>query len=258
VAGATADPTEATETRAAPFRALIAGWSLIIVVLSVAGYSFRWTYYYNFGLQSLVLAAPLASLPVYSIEILRSWESLIDLIRLAIVYLVPLQVALLALKRGRDSGYASVRTGTRLILRLLAIDNSFVVQAIVAALIIFIAFRVGGEAGYRNYRNNVVEKTSRLPRVTAIAPAGSAVLSIPCDKRLLKERESSVPPPFVGDSDVPAQLGAGKACSSDERSWRLLLRDDKFIYLFATVPDAAQRPETLVLPNNDNITLVFR
>ena len=33
-----------------PFKALLAGWSLIVVVLSVAGYSFRWNYYYNFGL----------------------------------------------------------------------------------------------------------------------------------------------------------------------------------------------------------------
>ena len=41
----------------APFKALLSGWVLIVVVLSVAGYSFRWNYYYNFGLQSLVLSA---------------------------------------------------------------------------------------------------------------------------------------------------------------------------------------------------------
>lgn len=55
----------------APFEALLSGWSLIVIVISVAGYSFRWNYYYNFGLQSLVLSAPLESLPVYAIEIVR-------------------------------------------------------------------------------------------------------------------------------------------------------------------------------------------
>ena len=56
----------------APFKALFLGWSLIVIVISVSGYSFRWNYYYNFGLQGLVLSAPLESLPVYAIEIARN------------------------------------------------------------------------------------------------------------------------------------------------------------------------------------------
>jgi hypothetical protein len=124
-----------------PFKALLAGWSLIVVVLSVAGYSFRWNYYYNFGLQSLVLSAPLESLPVYAIEIARNRTFLIDLLGLALIYLLPYQLALLALRRACDVQNARVRTTTRALVHTLALDNPLMVDALLAALILLVAFR---------------------------------------------------------------------------------------------------------------------
>src|SRR3974377_1550872 len=117
----------------APFKALLAGWSLIVVVLSVAGYSFRWNYYYNFGLQSLVLSAPLESLPVYAIEIARNRTFLFDLLRLGLIYLLPYQLALLALRKARDVRNARVRTTTRALVQTLALDNPLLVDALLAA-----------------------------------------------------------------------------------------------------------------------------
>lgn len=241
-----------------PFKALLAGWSLILVIVSVAGYSFRWNYYYNFGLQSLVLSAPLESLPVYAIEIARNRTFLVELLRLGLIYLLPYQLALFVLRKARDSGNTRVRTMTRALAHALALDNPLLVDALLAALILLVSFRAGGEAGYRAYLTNVVESTSRLPKVTVIVRPDSTLPIIVCDTRTFKERDSSKTPRFVGESSVVDSLAAGKACSSDQWSWRLLLRDEKFVYLFATVKDGKERPETLVLPNSDDLILVFR
>jgi len=46
--------SEDISEKAQPFSALIKASSLIVAVLYLAGFSFRWGYYYNFGVQHLV------------------------------------------------------------------------------------------------------------------------------------------------------------------------------------------------------------
>ncbi|ADW16776.1 hypothetical protein Despr_0600 [Desulfobulbus propionicus DSM 2032] len=242
----------------APFKALLSGWSLIVVVLSVAGYSFRWNYYYNFGLQSLVLSAPLESLPVYAIEIARNPRFFIDLLQLGLVYLLPCQLTLLALRRAADVENEKIRTATRFVVHALALDKPLLVDALLALLLLIVAFQAGGEAGYRAYLTNAAEGTSRLPKVTVISRIDSKLPFIGCNTSTFKKSDPSMTPRFVGEPSVIDSLMAGKACTSEQWSWRLLLRDEKFVYLFATVKDPKERPETLVLPNSEDITLVFR
>jgi hypothetical protein len=123
--------------------------------------------------------------------------------------------------------------------------------------IVPVAFRAGGIAGSRDYLVNVVETTSRLPRVTAIANTAEAVaFPIACDTRPLLDRTPRAAPAFVGDPQTV--LISAIACSSDTQSWRLLYRDDKFVYLFLTVTQFGRRPETLVIPNGDRLTLVLQ
>jgi hypothetical protein len=83
-------------------------------------------------------------------------------------------------------------------------------------------------------------------------------LPITCDTRTFKDADSSNKPPFLGELDVVNSMAAGQACSTVRWSWRLLVRDEKFTYLFATVQDSAHRPYTVVLPNSPNMTLFFR
>jgi hypothetical protein len=254
------EPANGTSVAGIPFKALIAGWSLIVVILSVAGYSYRWNYYYNFGLQSLVLAAPLENLPAYAIEILRNRRFLIDLLRLGLIYLLPFHVVVLTLNRAREIRNARVRQAVQLVARVLALDNRLVLDAATAGLLILVAFRAGGDAGYRSYLINVVESTSNLAKVTAIGRPDSteSLLPIACDTRTIKDEGSLRPPPFLGDPDVVSSLIAGRACSTETWSWRLLLRDEKYVYVFATVQDSTQRPQTLVLPHSEALTLVFQ
>lgn len=254
-------PKPAENTAAAgPFKALIAGWSLAVVVLAVAGFSLRWTYYYNFGLYSLVLDAPLERLPVYAIEILRSRESILDLVWLAIKWLLPFHLILMALLWARRSPVRGLRAASQVAIRFTGLDSPLVVDAIGAAIIIAIAFTAGGNAGYRTYNANVVEATSRLPRVTLIGLSDDAAAQLPmtCDKTPLKERAPAATPHFIGDSDIVNLMAASAGCSSEKQRWRLLLQDEKHIYLFATVPDPGRRPMTLVLSADEKLAIVLQ
>jgi len=240
-----------------PFKALLAGWSLIVVVFAVAGYSFRWNYYYNFGLHSLVLTAPLENLPVYAIEIARNPIFIFDLLWLGIIYLLPFQLALLALQKSCNSQNERISLVSSRLSRAFALDNPFFVDALRAALIILVAFQAGGEAGYRSYKTNVVENTSRLPKVTMVAQSNTNFPDLACDTRTFKNDETTKMIKFIGEAEVVSSLIAGKLCSTKRWSWRLLMRDEKFVYLFATVKDSRLRPETLVIPNANSLTLIF-
>lgn len=255
-------PEEDSDNRLVPtpFKSLIAGWSIVVAVLAVAGYSFRWNYYYNFGLQSLVLTASVESLPVYAIELIRSPLFAVDVARLALLFVVPYRVVLLLLRRAREARRRSVRDTAGWLATALGLDNPLLREAITATLLILVAFRSGGNAGYRAYLANVVESTSRLPKVTVVARSDSTATSLPfvCDTRTLKNDGASKDSPFIGEPDAIESLVAGRACSTTGWSWRLLLRDEKFLYLFATVQDGAIRPATLVLPNTDELAVVFR
>ena len=252
-------PLDDASRLTAPFRALITAWSLVVVVLSVAGYSYRWNYYYNFGLQSLVFSTPLQSLPMYAIELVRNPAALLRLIVLAVIYLLPFHLIMLSLRTARAASWPGVQRAARYFMRALALDNELVVEGISAVLIVLVAFRAGGDAGLQAYYNNVVEQNSHLPKVTAITRADSADPAAPitCDTRTFKDPPAKTPS-FIGEPDAVNSLISGTACSTSAWSWRLLLRDDKFVYLFATVPDQAMRPQTVVLPNNENLILVFR
>ena len=244
----------------APFKALIAASSVVVVVLAVAGYSYRWTFYYNFGLHSLVLSTPLSSIPLYSFELIRDSDSLIDLVRFGLIYLLPFHVLLLVLAWARNAGWPAAQSIGRAAQRLLALQYPFVVEAITAAIVVVIAFKVGGEAGYRSYKASAIEETSRLPRVSLIfaADAPSNMTAIACDTRPLLERIPMPSPAFIGSLDHVSALTAGGTCSADGESWRLLLRDDKFVYIFRTVTDARYRPATLILPNTGNTVVVLQ
>jgi hypothetical protein len=254
-----------------PFKALLAAWSLVVVVLTTAGFSSRWNYYYHFGLQNLVLEAPLTSLPAHAFEIIRCPEilwNLLNLFRLTVILLVPFEilrfVATMAVDairerwKDRSAWRGKSRVG-KIVTRLLTRHSGLVIDAIRAGIIVYIAFYVGESAANRRYWVNVVEGTSELPKITAIVHAGQSdakgtavLLPFTCEK-------SSDSPHFIRDPEIVRLLSAGVGCSSTDRSWRLLFRDDKFVYLFATLPGKdCRHPETLVLPSSNELILAMQ
>jgi hypothetical protein len=231
------------ETATTPFKALLAAWSLIVVVLAVAGFSSRWNYYYNFGLQNLVLQTPLTTLPIYAIEIVRNPQNIVSLLYYTLEFLLPFEILLVTIRWARRSRWRLFASVGAMATRLLGQDSPLVVDVIRAGIIVYIAFVVGGMAGWRDFLANVVEKTSPLPRVAVMLLSGQGdaketVTRLPliCDTRPLSERSRPGEAAFFGDPAM-IQTPSALACSSQSQTWRLLFRDDKFIYLFTTIPN---------------------
>jgi hypothetical protein len=66
----------ATTTRQ-PFGALISVSSLLAALLYVAGFAYRWAYYYNFGVQHVVFKLGVQSFLVTAIELIRTPHNLL-------------------------------------------------------------------------------------------------------------------------------------------------------------------------------------
>jgi hypothetical protein len=255
------DPERVVATT--PFKALLAASSLFAVVLGIAGFSLRWNYYYNFGLQDIVIEAPLSSLAVSSIEIIRSPENVATLLLMIVEFLLPLQLILIALRRLARADSPRVRRSVEAVMQFTGLGSDLFVDVVRAGLILFVAFRTGAVAGSRDYLTNVVESTSRLARVTVIAPPAEApgkpgALLVTCDPNVLLSTPQKATPSFVGSSNALDRLNGGAACSTGAQSWRLLYRDEKYVYIFLTVEQAGRRPDMLALPRGEGLALVLQ
>ncbi|PWC55795.1 hypothetical protein TSO221_03535 [Azospirillum sp. TSO22-1] len=234
---------------------------MVVAVLAAGGFSLRWSYYYNFGLHTLVLQAPLNTLPVYAVEIVRDSENFLTLLNLTLRYVAPLQAILILVRCARTCRWRRVGRLVRFIERFAGLDSPIVVEALRAGAFICVAFAAGSEAGTRNYWHNAVEATSGLPRVTLVQLSDKSETGLPvqCDQRPLAQR-SSPAVFFIGDQNALRALNGGRACSAGPKdgSWRLLHRDEKYVYIFYTVQQRSDRPYTLALAQNDKFILILR
>lgn len=255
--------TPGATTVAAPFKALLAAASLFVVVLGTAGFSLRWSYYYNFGLQDLVLKVPLASMAVAAVEILRAPHSIATLVLLIIEIYVPFQIVLTVLRLLCSAERPHVRRVARTVAKWSGLGSDLFVDVIRASLIVFVAFRAGAIVGSRDYQVNVVESTSRLARVTLLSPSDTEAtkrksLLVTCDTRPPFDNAPLIEPAFVGDPDALARLNGGAACSTATRTWRLLHRDDQYVYIVLTVSEVGRRPDMLAVPAGEGLTLILQ
>ena len=86
--------------KAQPFSALIKASSLIVAVLYLAGFSYRWGYYYNFGVQHLVFNLSFQSILTASMEMIRLPRNLlITTVSLVGILLLRNPLAISALQR---------------------------------------------------------------------------------------------------------------------------------------------------------------
>jgi hypothetical protein len=250
------EKTEAVpEVANGPFKALIAAWTFVAVAISVAGFSQRWAYFYNFGLQDLALAAPLSSLPVFAVQALRDSQNLGTCLLMILEFLLPLQIAEIGIQalrvwRERSRAAKMVFSGVA----ALGLTNPLVLDSIRAALVVYIAFVVGGIAGYRDYLFNVSEVTSRLPHVTLVGRQGENGLPWECGSSNGKSGAGKF---FIGSPLTVRRMEMSATCSPDWSTWRLLYRDDHFIYVFNTVQDLRSRPDTLVVPTESRAVIIL-
>ncbi len=242
------------------FGSVLKGPALVSAVLFVAGFSYEWSFYYNFGVEHLARQLPALSTAIAAFETIRNpWDALY-----AILWVAGPQIALSALIRAAASGLKSpipvVRSIAQVITRSFDAGNGLVRDAAAAFLLVYGAANAGTAAGTNAYYSLAIEGEQALPRVTLLFTDGE--MPVVCqqhDGLGMPSAGVGKLDTFIGNPDALADLRGGRACNlPGQWSWRLLYRDDKFVYLFQTVQSTeARRPLTLVVPNSDKLTLIL-
>jgi hypothetical protein len=140
--------------------------------------------------------------------------------------------------------------------RALAFDTPLVVDSLRAIVILYMVYMLSSQMGYRQFQRVVVNsRENTLPVVTAVIEGeGNQALPLACGKEL-KEF-----PNVIGDAmRIRTIQENGRTCTLESIAWRLLYRDEKSIYLFASQADRkfGGRPLTIVLPNTEKTVLVM-
>ena len=241
-----------------PFAALIGVSSLLAAFLYVAGFSFRWAYYYNFGVQHLVYNLSFRSFLIAAFELFRApYQFSLFLLTVAapLVVLNILLAGIAAIIKGRTA----VARAVGAICRALGLTSPLLIDVLRAAVIVLATFRLGSQLGYEAFQADVSNSVHhRLPAVTAVLEVGkdSAAFVLTCGSN------QNMLPPYIGDARRLQELQQfRRTCNSGGVTWRLLYRDDHSIYLFASETRQKNapitRPLTLVLPNPQATYLIM-
>jgi hypothetical protein len=245
------------EPQPQPFRALIAALSLVIGVLYLAGFSYRWSYYYNFGAQHLVFGLNFQSFLIAAMEMIREPRNLVLTI-LSLLVSINLVNLLVRIFREADEPQNRGIFGKALrgFGQYLGFQNELVTDVIRAVVIVYVVYVLSSAMGYARFRQHAVNSPANtLPIVTVIVEReGKQDFILGCGQ------ETDSLPNAIGDAKAVRVIQeAHRTCSLDTRVWRLLYRDDKSIYVFAS--DSADiiqngRPLTIVIPN-EKVSLVM-
>jgi hypothetical protein len=246
-----------TPDKAQPFKALAAALTLISAMLFIAGFAFRWSYYYNFGAQHLVYDLNVHAILTSSIEMIKQPRNLLATVLCVGGALIIVDLLITGARKiasWRDGG--KVRMLLASVARLLGADNPLLTDCVRAAVLIYVIYMLSSQMGFNQFRKHIVNSNENpLPKVTAIMQ-GETGVALACGKEW---KELS----FIGDGEeLRVMEGFHQTCTDDNMVWRLLYRDEKSIYLFASESasevESGKRPLTIVLPNTDRVILVTR
>ncbi len=247
--------SEEISENAQPFSALIKASSLIVAVLYLAGFSFRWGYYYNFGVQHLVFNLSFQSILTASMEMIRLPGNLLITAISLVGTLLLLNLAISALQRaGQLDHPGALRRAVAAIAKILGMENPLVTDSIRAVVIFYLIYMLSSQMGYTQFRKHVVNSTENtLPVVTAVIQGEAEQgIALACGK------EWKGLPNLIGDAKLIRNIqDYHRTCSLEGTVWRLLYRDEKSIYLFASETKETGRPLTIILPNTDRTFLVM-
>src|SRR5262245_3249004 len=124
--------------KAGPFGALLAASSLVAAILYVAGFAYRWSYYYNFGVQHIVYELGFQAVLMTAIELVRTPEHFLLFLFWIALPLVLVNALLSVVERGAQITHnALYRRVASAALRLLGLGSPLVVDAIRALVLIY-------------------------------------------------------------------------------------------------------------------------
>lgn len=245
--------TEESSHIAQPFKPLIAASSLILALLYLAGFAFRWSYYYNFGVPHLVFSFSVQAILTASMELIKEPRNLMAVALVLIVSLVVVNLLISAARRTSQwQRPGKLQTLIAAVVRLLGFENALVIDCARALVVFYVVYMLSSQVGYSRFRKDIVNsRENLLPAVTAIVE-GDDNLPVACGKQWPTGTN------FVGNGKLARELEQyHRTCTSETTVWRLLYRDDKSIYLFASETKPIGRPLTVVLPSTDKTILVM-
>ncbi len=228
---------------------------MVVALRYLACFSYRWSYYDNFGVQHLVLQKSVHSVLMSAIELILDPRSAsLTLIWVALPLLAQNSVFAVAAslplpaKRLRFVGLA---------VKVFGFDSSFLRDVLRAAILMYGCFMVSSEIGSAAFRRDVADGPSNpLPRVTLLFSRGpdDSASALGCGLSDLQNIR------VVGDAEGLATIQRfRRTCDSDTMTWRLLYRDDKFTYVFASQPAeliAGARPLSIMVPNDTKALII--
>jgi hypothetical protein len=242
-----------TSGREQPFKALIAASSLIVGLLYLAGFAFRWSYYYNFGVQHLVFSLSLQAILTASMEMIKQPQNLAATALFLGGSLVIVNLVVSGARRiAKWQHPGRLRKGLATAAKVMGAENPLVADCVRALVVFYVVYMLSSQMGYLQFKKHIVNSTDNsLPVVTAII-SGDQDFALACGK------EWKAATNFVGDGKLAREIQEyNRTCTSETAVWRLLYRDDKSIYIFASEAKATGRPLTIVLPNTDKVVLVM-
>jgi len=233
-----------------PFGALLGASSLLVAVLYVAGFAYRWAYYYNFGAQHIVFSLSFPSILITAMELVKQPGNLLLSFLVILCPLILLNSVVGHITQaGRSAESTPLNKGARVCTRLLALDSPLVVDSLRAALLLYTTYMLSSQAGYAAFKQHSVNSPGNpLPAVTVIFGAnqekGTGPLSCGAQKDSMTQ--------LIGDAEeLRLVQEAYRTCSIGDTKWRLLYRDHESIIIFASeVAGSGRRPLTLVLPTS--------
>ena len=243
-----------------PFGALLGVSALIAALLYVAGFTCRWSYYYNFGIQHLVFSLNFQSFLITAIELIRLPKNFFITLIALLFPLIVINGLLRMLHHFAQKGNSSGRLQktAKGIISLLALDSPLVIDAIRAVVLFYMTFMLSAQIGYARYQEHIVNDINNpLPAVSLVFEGreDSKDFTLQCGA----DSDASVH--VIGDiKKINTIRDAYRTCNSPDITWRLLYRDSDAIYLFASRPAGMQqgkRPLTLIVPNDGHTFLVM-
>jgi hypothetical protein len=234
--------TQDKPERPAAFGALLGASSLIIAILYVSGFAYRWSYYYNFGVQHLVYDLNFQSFLVTAIEMIRQPANIPMAVLVVGGPLVTVNLLVYVLRRATSA----IRPGSRTAPRGGRASppgpgSRLGVDVLRAAVIVYFVYMLSAQLGYEGFQQHVVNSPDNtLPTVTVILPGrrDEVAASFAC----------AVPPGAPAPANLignPKRLRllqeAYQACNADGFAWRLLYRDNESVVVFRSTPDIPQR-----------------
>lgn len=227
-----------------PFGALIRISSLIAAILFVAGFAFRWSYYYNFGVPNLVFNMNPSVVLITAFELVREPVNLLySLVFIVIPFVIVSQIIKLKIAIPFKKKNITIRLN----------PNGLFSDFIKAFLLFYLTFMVSSQIGYHAFKKVIVHSNNNpLPLVNVIFENDS---KLKCTG--ITDEDIS----FIGNPEVISSLSREYlGCNNDTFIWRLLHQDKDNIYLFASQPDSiikGKRPLTVVIPSSRNYTLIL-